>query len=201
MHRLVGPAPCVTYSGEHKGVQVRLLRVGTVPVPSFLCCGLHDAVHHPTKHASSPMACMAPLRVVQVHVVWNGKCATTGVDNVGTVPASLSTYLALQAFQPDLVISAGTAGGFKSQVCWWRASRPYLHGAGQGRPPSDAAARQRPSVHLRLRNTLPMTCRAPLSATCSWGQPSLTTTDAFRCPTLTSTVSATLYASQRRTCR
>jgi hypothetical protein len=32
------------------------------------------------------------------------------------VPASLSTYLACQAFDPDLIISAGTAGGFKARV-------------------------------------------------------------------------------------
>lgn len=49
-----------------------------------------------------------------VHVVVNGKCVTHGVDNVGTVPAALTAYLALQAFQPDLVISTGTAGGFES---------------------------------------------------------------------------------------
>lgn len=38
------------------------------------------------------------------------------VDNVGTVPAALSTYLAAQAFKPDIIISAGTAGGFKAMV-------------------------------------------------------------------------------------
>jgi hypothetical protein len=32
------------------------------------------------------------------------------------VPASLSTYLACQTFNPDLIISAGTAGGFKARV-------------------------------------------------------------------------------------
>jgi 5'-methylthioadenosine nucleosidase len=53
---------------------------------------------------------------LQVHVAWNGKCAVNGVDNVGTVPASLTAYLAIQALDPDLVISAGTAGGFRSQV-------------------------------------------------------------------------------------
>lgn len=29
------------------------------------------------------------------------------MDNVGTVPAALTTYLAIQAFQPDIVISTG----------------------------------------------------------------------------------------------
>ncbi|KAL6769098.1 hypothetical protein ACKKBG_A17475 [Auxenochlorella protothecoides x Auxenochlorella symbiontica] len=50
-----------------------------------------------------------------VHVVVNGKCGKHGVDNVGTVPAALTAYLALQAFDPDLVISTGTAGGFGAQ--------------------------------------------------------------------------------------
>ncbi|KAK9802959.1 hypothetical protein WJX72_010723 [[Myrmecia] bisecta] len=52
---------------------------------------------------------------LSVHVVHNGKCRVHGVDNVGTVPAALTAYLAIQEFKPDLVISAGTAGGFKSQ--------------------------------------------------------------------------------------
>jgi len=37
----------------------------------------------------------------------------TGVDNVGTVPSSLATFLALQKIEVDLVINAGTCGGFK----------------------------------------------------------------------------------------
>ncbi len=36
-----------------------------------------------------------------------GKCKATGVDNVGTVPAALTAYLAIQAFKPDIVISTG----------------------------------------------------------------------------------------------
>lgn len=36
-----------------------------------------------------------------------------GVDSVGTVSASLVTYASIQALQPDLIINAGTAGGFK----------------------------------------------------------------------------------------
>lgn len=37
------------------------------------------------------------------------------VDNVGTVPAAVAAYLAVQSFAPDLVVNAGTAGGFKSR--------------------------------------------------------------------------------------
>lgn len=32
---------------------------------------------------------------------------------MGTVPASLLTYAAALALQPDLIINAGTAGGFQ----------------------------------------------------------------------------------------
>lgn len=53
---------------------------------------------------------------LSVHLVWNGQCSTNLVCNVGTVPAALSAYLAILAFKPDLVISSGTAGGFKAQV-------------------------------------------------------------------------------------
>ena len=56
------------------------------------------------------------LGSLTVYVVWNGKDSTFGVDNVGTVPAALSTYLAVHVLKPDLVISTGTCGGFRSQV-------------------------------------------------------------------------------------
>ncbi|CAK9162528.1 unnamed protein product [Ilex paraguariensis] len=38
-----------------------------------------------------------------------------GVDSVGTIPASLVTYASIQALKPDLIINAGTAGGFKAK--------------------------------------------------------------------------------------
>jgi 5'-methylthioadenosine nucleosidase len=66
----------------------------------------------------------------RVTVVWNGRCRAHDVDLVGTVPAALSTYAALHALgngsgggnggsndnnSIDLVISAGTAGGFRAR--------------------------------------------------------------------------------------
>jgi len=48
-------------------------------------------------------------------VVVNGKCSRFGVDCVGTTPAALSTYLAVSHIGPDLVVNAGTAGGFRSK--------------------------------------------------------------------------------------
>lgn len=52
-------------------------------------------------------------------VVTNGKDQVhgTGVDNCGTVPAALATFLTLQKLkgQVDLLINAGTCGGFSSK--------------------------------------------------------------------------------------
>ncbi|KAJ8765135.1 hypothetical protein K2173_010624 [Erythroxylum novogranatense] len=52
---------------------------------------------------------------LQINLVWPGKDPTLGVDSVGTVSASLVTYAAIQALKPDLIINAGTAGGFKAK--------------------------------------------------------------------------------------
>eukprot|EP00947_MAST-08B_sp_MAST-8B-sp1_P005069 g5069.t1 len=51
----------------------------------------------------------------QVAVVMAAKDAVEGVDSVGTVPAALNTFLAIQSFKPDLIINAGTCGGFKAR--------------------------------------------------------------------------------------
>ncbi|KAL6526035.1 Mutanase [Orobanche hederae] len=39
----------------------------------------------------------------------------SGVDSVGTVSVSLLTYASIQSLQPDVIINAGTAGGFKAK--------------------------------------------------------------------------------------
>jgi len=39
----------------------------------------------------------------------------TGVNNVGTAPAALAAFLATHALKPDLLVNAGTAGGFARQ--------------------------------------------------------------------------------------
>jgi 5'-methylthioadenosine nucleosidase len=49
---------------------------------------------------------------LDVLVAVNGVDARFDVDSIGTVPAALNTYAAIQAFNPDLVISAGTAGAW-----------------------------------------------------------------------------------------
>lgn len=52
---------------------------------------------------------------LNINLVWPGKDFTLGVDNVGTLSASLVTYASIQALKPDLIINAGTAGGFKAK--------------------------------------------------------------------------------------
>lgn len=52
---------------------------------------------------------------MEVRLVTCGTCATHGVDNCGTVPAALTTYLALEKYRPQLVLNVGTAGGFRQE--------------------------------------------------------------------------------------
>lgn len=52
---------------------------------------------------------------LQINIIQPGKDSALGVDCVGTVTASLVTYASIQALQPDLIINAGTAGGFKAK--------------------------------------------------------------------------------------
>lgn len=62
------------------------------------------------------LAYTGSYRQCQVTVITNGRDSVygTGVDNVGTVPAALATYLALQKIEnADIVINAGTCGGFR----------------------------------------------------------------------------------------
>ncbi|XAR59074.1 Methylthioadenosine nucleosidase [Bertholletia excelsa] len=52
---------------------------------------------------------------LNINLMWPGKDKALGVDSVGTISASLVTYASIQALQPDLIINAGTAGGFKAK--------------------------------------------------------------------------------------
>ncbi|XP_068483476.1 5'-methylthioadenosine nucleosidase-like isoform X2 [Phaseolus vulgaris] len=61
---------------------------------------------------------------LSINLIWPGKdpaSATSpdpflsGADSIGTIPSALVTYAAIQALQPDLIINAGTTGGFKAK--------------------------------------------------------------------------------------
>jgi hypothetical protein len=59
--------------------------------------------------------CMSYKGVVgdlTVVCVTNGKDVRHSVDNVGTTPAAISTFIAINTYKPCLIINAGTAGGF-----------------------------------------------------------------------------------------
>lgn len=52
---------------------------------------------------------------LNISLIYSGKCKTYQVDRIGKEAAVLMAWESIKAFQPDLVISAGTAGGFKKK--------------------------------------------------------------------------------------
>jgi 5'-methylthioadenosine nucleosidase len=52
------------------------------------------------------------VRGCEITLILPGKDADLGVDNVGTAPAAISAFIAVTQFQPDIIVNAGTAGGF-----------------------------------------------------------------------------------------
>ncbi|KAK7409779.1 hypothetical protein VNO78_00087 [Psophocarpus tetragonolobus] len=54
-------------------------------------------------------------KTLNINLIWAGKDPASGVDSIGTIPSALATYAAIQALEPDLIINAGTAGGFKAK--------------------------------------------------------------------------------------
>jgi nucleoside phosphorylase len=54
-------------------------------------------------------------RQPEIMLVISGTDERYEVDNIGPQAATLMAYIAINRFQPDLVISAGTAGGFRAK--------------------------------------------------------------------------------------
>jgi len=52
---------------------------------------------------------------LNVHIALNGICPKHGVDNIGTVISTLNALRTIEQVRPDLLLNAGTAGGFKSR--------------------------------------------------------------------------------------
>lgn len=98
------PAPCVSFSGTVGGVAVHVVCNGARVEVLTGEGGERERVEGSREPQPRPPFPSLP-----------GKCPLHGVDNVGTVPAAVVSYLAMQALQPDLVISAGTAGGFSAR--------------------------------------------------------------------------------------
>ena len=52
---------------------------------------------------------------VHVDLLTNGPDPRSGTDRVGTDAATMAAYMAIRKFSPDLVVNAGTCGGFEAQ--------------------------------------------------------------------------------------
>ena len=63
-----------------------------------------------------PMHYSTTREGMTINLVVNGQDPVYQLDSFGTDAATLSCYLGIKAFSPDLVISAGVAGGFKTQA-------------------------------------------------------------------------------------
>ena len=63
-----------------------------------------------------PISYATTFKGMKVHLVVNGRDPMYKLDSFGTDAAGLSTYLGIKTFSPDLVISAGVAGGFKTRA-------------------------------------------------------------------------------------
>ena len=78
----------------------------------------HFALHEIEK----PFSDFLPMKIFtsdgihpQISLVLNGHDENFDVDNIGTQAAVLSSFLAIEHLSPDLIINAGTAGGFQEK--------------------------------------------------------------------------------------
>ncbi len=67
-------------------------------------------------HPKLPMRCYGgKLNSINVYLIVSGVDARYDVENIGSEAATLMAFESVTKLDPDLLISAGTAGGFKSQ--------------------------------------------------------------------------------------
>ncbi|CDZ79352.1 5'-methylthioadenosine/S-adenosylhomocysteine nucleosidase [Legionella massiliensis] len=77
--------------------------------PIIAKLNLHKSQHHFDK---MPMqGYVGKYANFDIFLITNGTDPLYNVQNIGTQPATLSTYLGISYFHPDLVINIGTAGG------------------------------------------------------------------------------------------
>ncbi len=69
----------------------------------------------PLERGLPPLVTHTRLGSLDVSLVVNGRDPTYRVASFGTDAATLSTYLGIKESFPDLVVSAGVAGGFRSR--------------------------------------------------------------------------------------
>jgi len=80
-------------------------------IPIIAKLNLHKSQHH---FDNMPMqGYVGKYANFDIFLIMNGLDPLYNVQNIGTQPATLSTYLGVSYFHPDLIISIGTAGGIK----------------------------------------------------------------------------------------
>lgn len=62
-----------------------------------------------------PFQCYQNPQYTHITLITSGKDPRYQVDNIGTQAATLQAYAAITHLEPDLVINAGTAGGFANR--------------------------------------------------------------------------------------
>jgi len=70
----------------------------------------------PLEPSLPPIYYTATSSGIKINLVVNGQDPVYHLDSFGTDAATLSTHLGIRKFSPDLVMSTGVAGGFKTQA-------------------------------------------------------------------------------------
>lgn len=110
--RFPSGVPWKKYSGEIDGLDVHIVVPGKDKT-----LGLHYLTCHfislTWEFSSWTRALLVLSKMLIVRDMTLGYICSAGVDSVGTVPCSLLTYASAVALRPNLLINAGTAGGFQ----------------------------------------------------------------------------------------
>ena len=80
-----------------------------------LISGLGLSLEKPLPHAKFLKFYRGEVGQTEIVAVCNGRDERFGVDRVGIETSVLATFLLLTTFSPQLLINAGTAGGFQSR--------------------------------------------------------------------------------------
>ncbi|CAN6463524.1 unnamed protein product [Victoria cruziana] len=92
---------------------VIIIAMQTEALPLVNSLQLVEDKNPPFPHGVPWVRYVGSYKDLKINLIWPGKDTLFGVDSVGTVSASLVTYASIQALNPDLIINAGTSGGFK----------------------------------------------------------------------------------------
>src|SRR5215813_4397523 len=83
--------------------------------PILEALGINEA-GTPLEPPLPPISYTTNFKGLNINLVVNGQDPVYKLDSFGSDAATLSTYLGIKAFSPDLVMSTGVAGGFKSKA-------------------------------------------------------------------------------------